>query len=349
MTDLTVPPNDTALASVERLMAIGRQIEFAIPEDTDELWDVVIELENRAVINDAKRGLAYLTLKGRLPHGEFEAALEEKRISRFRAAESMRIASLLLKVTDENSNVRLGAHLDPAQLLALPKKKLLALAAIPEETFRELGEQGELDLDEVATMPLKDLRDYARKLKALRHTAEAEAKTLAEELSQARHEADTLRGHTHHRKAYPPSVTRARQDGSILADRALMAIDEIDALTKPWDSSTAEGYDLPAGDEGQAALTAGLGVLWFNLRAVQARAEKALTRLSEVYGESGLLPGGEEDLPLMNEAEARKVISTREAMFQAAKSDAAGREQARQARGEAPKKRGRPAGSKNKT
>ena len=43
------------------------------------------------------------------------------------------------------------------------------------------------------------------------------------------------------------------------------------------------------------------------------------------------------------------MVATREAMLQAAKTDAAGREQARQARGEAPKKRGRPAGAKNKS
>jgi len=339
-------PVATALATVDRLLAIGRQIELAIPEETEELWDLAIDLENRAAINDAKRGLVYLTLKERLPHGAFESAVQERGIAPQRAREAMSIANLLLRLGDGNSNRRLGGDFKPAELLALPKKKLLALASIPPDALEAATQQGELNLDEVALMPINDLRNHARKLKGLQARADAEVVTLRDELSQARHQVDALRGHGIQSRSYPPSVLRARQDSTILAERALQSLDEIDEIVRVWED--IRNSDVPSGPPGEVALSAGLAVVWHNLRAVEARATYLLNRLHEVYGETGLMPASADEIPLLTEQEARRVLATREAMLVTAKIDKTARESARLAAGDVRRKAGRPAGAKNK-
>lgn len=103
-------------------------------------------------------GIGLICLKEACQHGEFLARLE---VLRFEP----RVAQRYMQVAKKLSNASTSTHL----LKAIDSQsKLLELIVLDDEQIKELelkGQTGELSLDDVATMSVKELRDAVRGLR----------------------------------------------------------------------------------------------------------------------------------------------------------------------------------------
>lgn len=110
-------------------------------------------------------GLGLICLKEACPHGEFMARLEVLRFEPRAAQRYMQVARRL-------SNASTSTHL---LKVVESQSKLLELIVLDDEQIEELeltGQTGELQLDDVATMSVKELRKAVRELKAERQASE---------------------------------------------------------------------------------------------------------------------------------------------------------------------------------
>lgn len=336
---LSTQHSEAAESAVARIVTLGRQINIDLPDDTNDLWDTAVELENRSVITDAQRGLCYLALKERLEHGEFVAELNTRNIARQRAHEAMKIAGLLLRMGSENSNVRLGGHLKPSDLVALPKKKVLALASVPQETLEQAMTQGELDLDDVSLMPVRELQDKVRQLKY--ETDHQRNQIAALEQKQA------IAEHNRAASYYSDHAVKVREEALHSQAAASLAIGQIDATLSdlldplaPW----------KANDAGRAEQEASARLLWLamgsaakELAGVIERFRERLPNLCDTDVDAAGLCG-------LTTAEANQARDHMKALLgkaDAAKADRAAKRSADQAEAKPIPKRGpgRPRGS----
>jgi hypothetical protein len=325
---------ETADALVARLVAVGREIAVDLPDDTDALWGLVVEMETAAAQVAARQGLAYMMLKERLGHGAFAPALAERGLSPERARECMRIAQMLLALPEATRS----------RVALLPKRQLIPLASLDPSALDEAIEQGELDLDDEALMAPAELRRRVRALKLdlKRKEVEIEAAEMAAE--QAREDADAVLGRTRHQ--WPASVVRARLEGAALADRAIAAIDGLEVLVDAL--SAAE--DLPVTDDGAAADTAmgaGASTLYVHARAVEAKVRRLL-QIAVSRFPAHMLPEDAVTDPVMSEAESREILARRALMLMEEQADAQAREQARLSSGQIKRGRGRPTTAQTK-
>ena len=327
-----------AQGQVERILALGRAIDLDLPESEQALWDTAIELENAAAVNDAKRGLVYLALKARLPHGEFLPALEARGITPERARESMRISSFLLKIGDENSNRRLGADLNPKNLVTLPKKKLLALAAVPPEVIQQAAEQGELDLDEVALMPIEQVRAECRRLRYQAETDRNQIAALAQKAQLAEHNLSAA--------MFSAEALSAREEALHGQGVAMAAIDQLDLVL----GAVADPLRSYRNDDERAGCAA---TLYLALGAVQARLTQVITRYQEALPDYASADLDTATRAAITREEAHRARQHLDAYLNKAKIDADVRAAHRQAQTStaAPvpsARRGRPPGAKDK-
>jgi molybdopterin converting factor small subunit len=153
--------------------AVAAQIGYQLPADcTDpDLIQRDISANMRRSVEaclEVGRGLA--VLKTACGHGNFVARLDVLGMDRFVAAKFMQAATKF-------SNVSSTAHLTKA---IGNQTKLFEMLVLDDEQLEELeltGQTGELHLDEIATMSVKELRAALREAKA---DAEAKDQVLAE-------------------------------------------------------------------------------------------------------------------------------------------------------------------------
>jgi hypothetical protein len=325
--DLVAGAQATADDVVQRLVTVGREIAVDLPDDTEALWGLAVEMENAAAQMAARQGLVYLALKQRVGHGGWYEALAERGLSNQRAGECIRIAQMLLALPEATR----------ARVALLPKRQLIPLASLDPEVLDQAVEQGELDLDDEALMRPAELRRRVRalKLELARKDLDVEAAEMAAE--QAREDADAVLGRTRHQ--WPASVVRARLEGGALADRALAAIDGLDHLVQALYQAT----DLPTEPEtaAEAAMGAGASTLYLHLRAVGAKVARVLAVTRAMYPEH-MLPEDAASDPTMSEAESKELFARRALMLLEERADAEAREQARLSAGEIRRGRGRP-------
>jgi hypothetical protein len=322
-----------ALAAVERIVALGRRVHIELPEETEALWDVAVELENRSVVTDAQRGLCYLALKERLPHGEFVAELKGRGIAAERAREAMRIASLLLRLGDENSNRRLGADLKPEQLVNLPKKKLLALASVPPETLEAAVRQGELELDDVALMPVGELQRQVRALRYQARTLELEKGTLQQKQAIAEHQLAT--------SFYSPRAVRVREEALHSQAAISLAIGQLDATLSDLMDPLGSWKE---GEQGTAERGATASLLAIAIGAAAGELGRVVSRFRELVPGIDLQDVETFGLAGVTAGEARKALEMRDALLSKAQQARGVRDAARAAEGPALPVPGRGAG-----
>jgi hypothetical protein len=312
---------------VQRLVQVGREIAVDLPDDTEALWGLAMELENAAAQVAAKQGLVYLALKSRVDHGAFLPELADRGLAPRRAQECMRIAQMLLALPEATR----------ARVALLPKRQLIPLASLDPEVLDQAVEQGELDLDDEALMQPAELRRRIRAMKQelARKDIDVEAAEMAAE--QARADADAVLGRGQYR--YPASVVRARMEGAALADRAFAAVDGMAALV----DALHMAEDLPTEPETAAmgALQAGAGALYLHLLATHAKVSQAINRMVD-YFPFDLLPEVATADPVMTDAEAKEILSRRSLMLLEERAEAIAREQVRLSAGEIKRGRGRP-------
>ena len=154
--------NELALVSAQRgsaVRAVAQQLGYQLPMDhidPDLIQRDIAANLLRTVEACLVVGRGIRVLKEACEHGEFVSRLDGLGIDRHVAARFMQAAVKF-------SNVPISAHLTKA---IGTRSKLLEMIVLDDEQIEELaltGHTGELDLDDVATMSVKELRAAVRK------------------------------------------------------------------------------------------------------------------------------------------------------------------------------------------
>ena len=328
---MTVPalPADVDEQAASRLLAaLPAAVGITIPADVDEAWERVVDEANRITRATVRLG-AYLTwLRTRLSAQAFAAGIERHDIAPAQATAAMRIARLLLHAETPQR----------ARLLDLKDSQLAQLARLDPDELAEACEQGELDLDDVASMSARMLREEVRRLRIAKSALGAR---LADE--RIRHKQREMEVSALSPTAgLPASIVRLRGEAAGFAEAARL---DLAALARLADG-LRDAPDLGARRPERARhLRDGARVLMLHAAAVLTEAADAYETLRGTL-EAWLPADGAwtaEDQPdPLTLAEARQVRRWRDTHAQRLDRDAAGREAERLARGEVRRGRGRP-------
>ncbi|KZY42518.1 hypothetical protein A3733_04060 [Pseudoalteromonas shioyasakiensis] len=159
-------------AKIEKMAG---HIQLVMPDSVEEAWQLVVRMEEQALIDTAKRGLLYMSIKLHLGYGEFERKLRDNSIAPRTAQEAITVAKMFLALPE--SKTRTSA------LLNMNKSKLIEMARLPVETVEALDED---DLDTLNELSVREFRKEIRKLKEKHSELEEQTATLINALETER-------------------------------------------------------------------------------------------------------------------------------------------------------------------
>ena len=328
MTDLThtASAGRDAADIAGRIQRLGADLDVVNPADAAEAWSRAVHEADRAARATARLGVYLVWLRTELPAPEFAAGLEARDIAAGTARHAMAAAKLLLSAPD-GLRVRL-AKLTPA--------RLGALASLDVDELASAHEQGELDLDDVAAMPVRMLRAEVRKLRRQREDLAARASAAGEENRSLRRAAGFVAG-----PEFPASVARVRGEAAAFAEQALADIEALAEQGRRLLGATDLGR---AREDREAAIAAGLRPTVLHLASVATAANAALADALERYAD--WLPAGawgEADQPLpLPPAQVAELAEWREIHLRRMDAEAERREAERAGTGRVRRGRGRP-------
>jgi len=151
----------------EKVRALATTLHYTGPIHPDALEAVAIEAQRHIHAGLFALGTSLILLRESCEHGDFLDRLD-------RIGVEPRVAQRSMQLARKFSNAPMSAHLEN-----LGKSKLLELIVLDDEQIEELtatGQTGELSLDDLATMSVKDLRNTIR---SLRGDVEAKDAVLA--------------------------------------------------------------------------------------------------------------------------------------------------------------------------
>ena len=85
-------------AKIEKMAG---HIQLVMPDSVDEAWQQVIRMEEQALVDTAKRGLLYLSIKMHLGHGEFEQKLRANGVAPRSAQSSIAVAKMFWRYLNQ--------------------------------------------------------------------------------------------------------------------------------------------------------------------------------------------------------------------------------------------------------
>jgi hypothetical protein len=222
------PRKDLAVVWQDNPMsAVAQSVGLTLPEEIPALWEYATHHANMSAMHAAATGFALTALKEQLNHGAFEKGCEERGFTRFRSREFMAIADLMKRVSEE-PNVRTGA------LLEMGKKKLLELAALPEETLQQIIDdtekpeaerQGSLTLDDVDCMSVRELKQELRAVRRKAANLHEQYREVEVELMDAK---KIMAGK--HERALSPALLKARVNGMALTEGVQIRLTDLGRL-----------------------------------------------------------------------------------------------------------------------
>lgn len=165
--------NALAIANT-KIAALARELRYEGSTDPDVLENSARDALRRLGMTIFELGAYLLLLKEACKHGHFLPTLERLGIGADAAQRYM-------AVTRRFANTASGRHLENAGI-----KKLVELLPLDDEQLEELtglGQTGELSLDDVATMSVKELRAAVRQ-------SRQDANFAGEQLQKERQRAD---------------------------------------------------------------------------------------------------------------------------------------------------------------
>ena len=151
----------------EKIRELASTLHYSGSLHPDALEAVAIEAQRYIQAGLFALGTSLILLRESCDHGDFLGRLD-------RIGVEPRVAQKAMQIARRFSNAPMSTHLE-----SLGKSKLLELIVLDDEQIEELtttGHTGELALDDLATMSVKDLRATIRNL---RGDAEATEKVLA--------------------------------------------------------------------------------------------------------------------------------------------------------------------------
>jgi len=202
-------------------------------------------------------GKRLICLKQMEGHGQFLSALEEIGLAYQRANELMAIAFM---VTNHIGKLPDSGNLK--RLETMGKTRLLLLARLPEDVLEQFGEEGTVagkTLDEVAAMPLDELRNQVRDLREQLRKGKLQNLKLQADKDRAAEKIDALLG-----KGDPADLTAAKTAADKLFTALMLVIGMI------GNEEFKEIFDTP---EKVALLRASDGMRWELVRKWEAFAE----------------------------------------------------------------------------
>jgi hypothetical protein len=140
----------------ETVRALATTLHYTGPIHPDALEAVAIEAQRHIHAGLFALGTSLILLRESCEHGDFLDRLD-------RIGVEPRVAQKLMQLARKFSNAPMSAHLEN-----LGKSRLLELIVLDDEQIEELtttGQTGELALDDLATMSVKDLRNTIRSLR----------------------------------------------------------------------------------------------------------------------------------------------------------------------------------------
>lgn len=169
---------------------------------------------NNATRYAVEAGYLLLSVKADVEPGQFGAGVEDLGLSRQRAAELMRMAKFATALPDERR----------AEMLMLPKSKVLALAGADASVIADLLENGDGEGNDLDALSVRDLRQRIRTLEAQtvdvatqRDTALAENKKLTKQLTRRARDAEDDEG-------TPAVIADARAECAELIKKAELSV-----------------------------------------------------------------------------------------------------------------------------
>lgn len=263
---------DPAAEMADGLLRLEGVLQVTAPDGAEDAWDRAVSEANRSARALARMGYYLLLLRESLPHGEFESGCQARGLTRFRAAEAMRVARFLIAAHSRRSgpNVRAHAHLD--RLLDLGPAKLRTLA---EFSPQDIDAQGEIDIDEVDMMTTRELRDKYRKMRQKCTQIQSLSHDRLDRIRELEAAAAPGPGR------WPNSVARVRREAAAASMRAVEDIVELMRLAAEFPKSSDLGSDRR---ERERHLEAGARVLLLHLGGVVDVALDVLDEARELLG-----------------------------------------------------------------
>ncbi|MCS3806726.1 hypothetical protein HNO92_004335 [Chromobacterium alkanivorans] len=179
--------------------AVAAQLGYQLPADCtdpDLIQRDIAANMRRSVEACLEVGRGLRVLKEACEHGNFISRLDSLGVE-------VRVAQRFMQAAVKFTNASTSTHLIKA---IGSSSKLIEMLVLDDEQIEELeltGQTGELKLDDIATMSVKELRT---KLRELRENAEAQARLLADKNTKIDELAAKLTTRKTHVKTPPPDV-----------------------------------------------------------------------------------------------------------------------------------------------
>ncbi|WP_072670527.1 hypothetical protein [Vibrio injensis] len=233
----------------------------------------------------AKIGVGLTALKESLEHGQFEDALENIGLNRFRASECMQIARFLAAQPDERLR----------RFAELPKSKVLELAKAEPEVLDEFLENE--DGEELEALSVRDLRFSIKDLREQKARMAEQLLSKDIELETARNELKLAAGYERFEKSFnfmSPDVLEIREESYATTDVILGGLNGLRNLYERFLGPKAtELFSQPPNprghldDSGQAEARVNCAAtLYHNLAGAIAPALRLMQELEESYSDS---------------------------------------------------------------
>ncbi|WP_300542696.1 hypothetical protein [uncultured Pseudoalteromonas sp.] len=271
-----------------KIEKMAGHIQLVMPDSVDEAWQLVVRMEEQALIDTAKRGLLYMSIKLHLGFGEFERKLRDNSIAPRTAQEAITVAKMFLALPD--SKTRTSA------LLNMNKSKLIEMARLPVETVEALDED---DLETLNELSVREFRKEIKKLKEKHTELEEQTATLINALENER-----LTKAPKQRYELPILVAQVRQNA--FAHSAIVNESLEEFITMVEQLCTSRDLD-------QNHRIGGAQTTWHLWLGIQQRINHMLNRLTEEFGSENLV--GAEQIPHFAEDEWQDAQANREYML----------------------------------
>lgn len=272
-------------AKIEKMAG---HIQLVMPDSVDEAWQQVIRMEEQALVDTAKRGLLYLSIKMHLGHGEFEQKLRANGVAPRSAQSSIAVAKMFLALPESKAPT--------SALLNMNKSKLIEMARLPVETVEALDED---DLETLNDLSVREFRKEIRKLKEKHTELEEQTATLINAL-----ETERLVKAPKQMYELPMLVAQVRQRAYSHSAIVNESLEEFIGLVEQLCTSR----DLDPNHRIGGAQTT-----WHLWLGIQQRIGHMLNRLTDEFGADNLT--GAEQIPHFAEDEWQDAQANREYML----------------------------------
>ena len=272
-------------AKIEKMAG---HIQLVMPDSVDEAWQQVVRMEEQALVDTAKRGLLYLSIKMHLGHGEFEHKLRANGIAPRSAQSSIAVAKMFLALPESKTPT--------SALLNMNKSKLIEMARLPVETVEALDED---DLETLNELSVREFRKEIKKLKEKHSELEEQTASLINALENER-----LTKAPKQRYELPILVAQVRQNA--FAHSAIVNESLEEFITMVEQLCTSRDLD-------QNHRIGGAQTTWHLWLGIQQRINHMLNRLTEEFGSENLV--GAEQIPHFAEDEWQDAQANREYML----------------------------------